>query len=110
MRPLGTARLEVALGAAHANGDDWDRLVPRARVSVTLIDGLRLYGEGENVPRGTGATFGDGSDTRLAFGMAIDFDHLGAVVGVPILLAMPCHESKRRHCSSSAATMTLSSS
>ena len=32
------------------------------------------------------------------------------VVGVPILLAMPCQESKRRHCSSSAATMTLSSS
>ena len=86
LRPLGTARLEVALGAAHANADDWDRLVPRARVSVTLVDGLRLYGEGENVPRGTGSTFGDGSDTRLAFGMAIDFDHLGAVVGVPIFI------------------------
>ena len=86
LRPLGTARLEVALGAAHANGDDWDRLVPRARLSVTLVDGLRLYGEGENVARGTGSTFGGGSDTRLAFGMAIDFDHLGAVLGVPILL------------------------
>ena len=86
LRPLGTARLEVALGAAHANADDWDRLVPRARVSVTLVDGLRLYGEGENVPRGTATTFGDGSDTRLAFGLAIDFDHLGAVVGVPILI------------------------
>ena len=85
LRPLGTDRLEVALGAAHANADDWDRLVPRARVSVTLVDGLRLYGEGENVPRG-GSTFGDGSDTRLAFGMAIDFDHLGAVLGVPILI------------------------
>ena len=32
------------------------------------------------------------------------------VVDVPILLAMPCQESKRRHCLSSAATMTLSSS
>ncbi|HTB56782.1 MAG TPA: signal peptide peptidase SppA [Polyangia bacterium] len=85
LRPLGTARLEVALGAAHANGDDWDRLVPRARISATLIDGLRLYGEGENVPRGA-ATFGGGSDTRLAFGMAIDFDHLGLVVGVPIFI------------------------
>jgi protease IV len=86
LRPLGTNRLEVALGAAHANADDWDRLVPRARVSVTLVDGLRLYGEGENVPRGTGATLGDGSDTRLAFGLALDFDHLGAVVGVPIFI------------------------
>ena len=86
LRPLGTNRLEVALGAAHANADDWDRLVPRARVSVSLLDGLRLYGEGENVPRGTSATFGDGSDTRLAFGVAIDFDHLGGVVGVPIFI------------------------
>jgi protease IV len=86
LRPLGTARLEVALGAAHANADDWDRLVPRARVSATLAPGLRLYGEGENVPRGTGSSFGDGSDTRLAFGMAIDFEHLGAVVGVPLLV------------------------
>jgi len=86
LRPRGTARLEVALGAAHANGDAWDRLVPRARISVTLVDGLRLYGEGENVARGTATTFGGGSDTRLAFGMAIDFDHLGAVVGVPIFI------------------------
>ena len=86
LRPRGTARLEVALGAAHANGDAWDRLVPRARISVTLVDGLRLYGEGENIARGTATTFGGGSDTRLAFGMAIDFDHLGAVVGVPIFI------------------------
>ena len=32
------------------------------------------------------------------------------VVDVPIWLAMPCQKSKRRHCLSSAATMTLSSS
>jgi protease-4 len=86
VRPLGTNRLEVALGAAHANADDWDRLVPRARISATLLDGLRLYGEGENVPRGAAATFGGGSDTRLAFGLAIDFDHLGVVLGVPIFI------------------------
>ena len=36
LRPLGTDRLEVALGAAHADGDGWDRLVPRARISATL--------------------------------------------------------------------------
>jgi protease-4 len=86
LRPLGTDRLEVALGAAHADGDAWDRLVPRARLSATLTDGLRLYGEGESVPRGTALAFGGGSDTRLAFGLAIDFDHLGAAVGVPILV------------------------
>ncbi len=86
LRPLGTARLEVALGAAHANADDWDRLVPRARISATLTDGLRLYGEGENVPRGTATTFGGGSDTRLAFGVAIDFEHLGGAIGVPIFI------------------------
>jgi len=86
LRPLGTNRLEVALGAAHANADDWDRLVPRARISATLVDGLRLYGEGENVPGATDTTFGGGSDTRLAFGLAIDFDHLGATIGVPIFI------------------------
>jgi hypothetical protein len=30
VRPLGTDRLEVAVGAAHANDDDWERIV-RAR-------------------------------------------------------------------------------
>src|SRR5262245_15300200 len=35
VRPTGTDRLEVALGAAHANADEWKRIVPRARLSVT---------------------------------------------------------------------------
>jgi protease IV len=86
LRPLGTDRLEVALGAAHADGDDWERIVPRARLSARVTDGLRLYGEAESVPRGTALAFGSGSDTRLAFGLAVDFDHLGGAVGVPILV------------------------
>jgi protease-4 len=84
LRPLGTDRLEVALGAAHADGDAWDRLVPRARLSATIRDGLRLYGEGESVPRGPALALAGGSDTRLEFGLAIDFDHLGGAVGLPI--------------------------
>lgn len=84
LRPLGTDRLEVALGAAHADGDAWERIVPRARLSARIRDGLRIYGEGESVPRGTALALGGGSDTRLDFGLAIDFDHLGGAVGVPI--------------------------
>jgi protease-4 len=84
VRPLGTNRLEVALGAAHADGDAWDRIVPRARLSARVVDGLRVYGEGESVPRGTALAFSSGSDTRLDFGVAIDFDHLGGALGVPI--------------------------
>ena len=84
LRPLGTNRLEVALGAAHADGDAWERIVPRARLSARLRDGLRVYGEGESVPRGTALAFGGGSDTRLDFGLAIDFDHLGGALGVPL--------------------------
>ena len=55
LRPLGTNRLEVALGAAHADGDAWERIVPRARLSARITDGLRVYGEGESVPAGDGA-------------------------------------------------------
>jgi protease-4 len=86
VRPLGTNRLEVALGAAHADGDAWDRIVPRARLSARVMDGLRLYGEGESVPRGTALALSGGSDTRLDFGLAIDFDHLGGALGIPIFL------------------------
>jgi protease IV len=86
VRPLGTNRLEVALGAAHADGDDWDRIVPRARLSATVLPGLRLYAEGESVPNGSALALASGSDTRLEFGLAIDFDHAGAVLGVPVLV------------------------
>jgi protease-4 len=86
VRPLGTNRLEVAVGAAHAESDDWNRLVPRARLSATVHTGVRLYAEGESVPNGSALALSSGSDTRLAFGLAVDFDHSGAVVGIPILV------------------------
>ena len=86
MRPLGTNRLEVAVGAAHAESDPWDRIVPWARLSATLMPGLRLWAEGESVPNGSALALSSGSDTRLAFGLAIDFDHTGVVAGVPLLV------------------------
>jgi protease IV len=87
-RPTGTDRLELAIGAAHANADEWARFVPRARVSVMLVDGLRLYAEGARVPvaatplaAGALALEG-GADSRLGVGMALDFGRTGGAVGV----------------------------
>src|SRR4051794_20402184 len=71
LRPIGTDRLELAIGAAHANGEEWRLFVPRARLSVTLIDGLRLYAEGERVPAGTAVALEGGADSRLGVGMAM---------------------------------------
>src|SRR5665213_3117924 len=82
LRPLGTDRLEVAVGAAHADGDHWRRLVPRARLAVRLTDGLRLYADAQTSPRGGELAFAGGSDTRASIGLAVDFDHLGAAVGL----------------------------
>jgi protease-4 len=82
VRPLGTDRLELAVGAAHADGDAWRRLVPRARLAVRLTDGLRLYGDAQTSPRGGQLAFAGGSDTRASVGLAFDFDHLGAAVGL----------------------------
>src|SRR5262249_42837336 len=88
VRPLRTDRLEVALGAAHANGDQWARIVPRARLSVRIVDGLRLYAEGERVPVvGAGGVGGPtalegGADSRLGGGVALDFGRAGGAVGV----------------------------
>ena len=64
IRPLGTDRLELAFGGAHANDDDWERIVPRARFWVKLVDGLRLYSEGERVPAGSAAALEGGADSR----------------------------------------------
>jgi protease-4 len=83
IRPLGTDRLELAIGAAHADADEWARLVPRARLWVKLVDGLRLYGEGERVPVAMGPTaLEGGADSRLGVGMAMDFGQAGGAVGV----------------------------
>jgi protease-4 len=82
LRPLGTDRLEAAVGAAHAGGDDWNAIVLRARLSLVLRRGLRLYGEGEAAPSDTALAFRSGSAGRVGLGLAFAFDHLGALAGL----------------------------
>ncbi len=81
LRPLGTDRIELAVGAAHADGDAWRRIVPRARLTARLTDGLRLYADAQSSPREGQLAFASGSDTRASVGLAIDFDHFGGAVG-----------------------------
>jgi protease IV len=81
LRPIGTDRLEIAIGAAHANGDEWKRFVPRARLSVTLAEGLRLYAEGARVPAGSSVAFEGDADSRLGVGVAMNFGRTGGAVG-----------------------------
>jgi protease IV len=83
LRPLGTDRLEIALGAAHADDDRWRQLTPRARLAVRVADGVRMTAEAETSPRGAASTFGPGGYTRATLGLAIDFDHTGGAIGVP---------------------------
>jgi protease IV len=83
VRPTGTDRFELAIGAAHANADEWRRLVPRARLSATLVDGLRLYAEGARVPVAMGPlALEGGADSRVGVGMALDFGRAGGAVGI----------------------------
>jgi protease-4 len=80
LRPTGTDRFALTVGAAHANATEWERIVPRARLSLVLTTGLRLYAEGERVPRGTALVFSGGADTRAGLGLAFDFGHAGGAV------------------------------
>jgi protease-4 len=82
LRPLGTDRLEIAAGAAHAGTESWHDVAARARLSVLLIRGLRLYGEGEAFPTAAGRAFQTGSGGYAGLGLALDFDHLGVLAGV----------------------------
>ena len=83
VRPTGTDRLELALGAAHANAEQWRRFVPRARLSVTVVEGLRLYAEGQRAPAPSGAlALEGGADSRLGVGLAMDFGRAGGAAGV----------------------------
>ena len=83
VRPIGTDRFELAIGAAHANADEWRRFVPRARLSATLVDGLRLYAEGARVPVAAGPlALEGGADSRVGVGMALDFGRAGGAVGI----------------------------
>jgi protease IV len=77
LRPLGTDRVEVAAGAAHTEGDLWRWIVVRARLAVTVADGLRIFATGDTFPRGTAFAFARGADYQAELGLALDFDHLG---------------------------------
>ncbi len=79
-RPLGTRRLEIAVGAAHAGGDPWAHVVPWARLRVNVARGFGLYAQAERVP-----AYGDGAFNSLAYtnaglGLAFDLDHLGVML------------------------------
>jgi protease-4 len=76
-RPLGTERLEVAVGAAHVEGESWRRVAPRARLAATIARGLRLFATGTTLPREGQFAFATGADYEAELGVAVDFDHLG---------------------------------
>jgi protease-4 len=77
LRPLGTGRLELAVGAAHAQGDQWRWIVPRGRIAATLTDGLRLLLTGETLPRGSQLAFAGHADYQGELALAVDLDHTG---------------------------------
>jgi protease-4 len=76
-RPLGTERLELAVGALAAEDANWRYIVPRARLSVMPAAGLRIFATGESLPRGLEFAFSHGADYRAELGVALDLEHLG---------------------------------
>ena len=81
LRPLGTSRLELAVGASHVEGELWRWIVPRARLAATIADGLRIFATGATLPRGGAYAFAHGADYQAELGVALDFDHLGLTAG-----------------------------
>ncbi|HXJ23758.1 MAG TPA: signal peptide peptidase SppA [Polyangia bacterium] len=79
-RPLGTRRLQIALGAAHAGGDAWSRVVPWARVVVGVTGGFGLYAQAERVPAYGDGAFSGSAYTNAGLGLTIDLDHLGLIL------------------------------
>src|SRR5207344_3539927 len=79
VRPLGTERLELAIGATHAEGDLWQWIVPRARVTAGLVEGLRLIATGVTLPRGTQLAFAAHADYQAELALAMDLDHWGVM-------------------------------
>jgi protease IV len=77
VRPLGTSRVEVAVGATHVEDESWRLLVPRARLAALVADGLRVFATGETLPRGGQYAFASGADYEAELGLALDLDHLG---------------------------------
>jgi protease-4 len=82
LRPLGTSRLEVAAGAAHAEGDRWKAVAVDTRLTALLGPGVRVYGQFQTLPEGTAFAFGNGAVYRVGAGLMLDFDHVVAVVGM----------------------------
>ncbi len=76
-RPLGTDRLQLAVGGTYVEDLNWRRTIPRARVSVTPTAGLRFFATGESLPRAGELAFSRGADYRAELGFAIDVDHFG---------------------------------
>ncbi len=77
LRPLGTSRLELAVGASHVEGELWRWIVPRARIAATIVDGLRVFATGATLPHGSAYAFAHDADYEAELGLALDFDHLG---------------------------------
>ncbi|HVU51035.1 MAG TPA: signal peptide peptidase SppA [Polyangia bacterium] len=86
-RPLGTDRLELALAADYFEGTSWRYLVPRARLSVTVARGLRLFATGESSASAGHYALSSDADYRAELGFALDLEHVGltssARVGFP---------------------------
>ena len=76
-RPLGTDRVELALGANYFEGTNWRYLVPRARLSVMAARGLRLFVTGESSASGGHYALSNDADYRAELGFALDLDHVG---------------------------------
>jgi protease-4 len=78
-RPLGTERLELAVGASHVEGEPWRWVAPRARLLATAAPGLRLFATATTLPRGAVGqyAFASHADYEAELGVALDFDHLG---------------------------------
>ena len=76
-RPLGTRRLEIAVGAADAQDDRWSGVVPWARASVQVARGFGLYAQASRVPAYGSGPFADVAYTNVGGGLTVDLDHLG---------------------------------
>ena len=76
-RPLGTDRLELALGADYFEGTNWRYIVPRARLSVMAARGVRLFATGESSTSGGNYALSSDADYRAELGFALDLDHVG---------------------------------
>ncbi len=82
LRPLATQRLELALGAAHADSDRWAAVVPWLRVLVQLTNGFGLYAQAERVPAYGEGPFSAYAYTNVGLGLTADLDHLGVMAAM----------------------------